>query len=436
MDLSHKIEIFPNNQQKTHLRKAFGCTRLAWNWGLEEWMRQYKAGEKPTGNKLALKFNRIKKDQFPFVLEVSSYAVKRPFKDLDNSFSSFFKGVSSHPKFKKKKENIGSYYLGGNVIRFSDRNENSESFKSVIHNKSLKHQYLWISRLGWVKMAQRLRFSGKVKYVVISTKQGRFFASFCCEVSIEEYASLHKPYDETRFESIGIDLGIKHTLVTSCGVAIEGPHPDVTRGNRLARKQRKLSKRNHVRSKHERIQQSNSNNYRKLGRSVAKEYGKRANIRHDFVNKLTTVLVRHFKHIGIERLDINKMMKNKRIANFVFDSSFYEIRRQIEYKSKLYKTKVVKAETYFPSSKTCSCCGNVKRTLTWNDRIYRCDCCGIVIDRDLNASLNLRNLCRIGKIGRGSSEFTPEDLAALQSFFDRNEIATSKVETGNQHGLF
>lgn len=121
--ISHKIEIKPNNKQKTYFRKAFGCSRLAYNWGLSEWQRRYKAGEKVSTYDLKKSFNAIKKEQFPFVTKVTKYAVQQPFINLGKAFNKFFsdlkKGVVSYPQFKKKRDNLGNFYIGGDQIALS-----------------------------------------------------------------------------------------------------------------------------------------------------------------------------------------------------------------------------------------------------------------------------------------------------------------------------
>ena len=429
--ISHRIELKPNNKQKTYFRKAFGCSRLAWNWGLAEWQRQYKEGGKPNSYDLAKRFNAVKREQFPFVFDVTKYAVSHSFFELKNAYDRFFKGISGYPRFKRKKEGEGSFYFSC-PVNVSYANQNSKNFQKISHNIKGKHQYLFVPKLGWVRMTVCLRFNGKINSVTISSEHGRFYASFSCMISEEEYIRTHNHRSSKKRGSVGIDLGVKNALTLSCGICVDNPKPLAKNQKKITRLQRQLSKRIHAKTKQERLDGvAQSHNYRKLRVKLACVYNRTANIRRDFIQKVTTILCSQFSAIGIETLNVQGMMRNHNLAKSIGDVGFYEIRRQIEYKAANNGISVVKADRFFPSSKKCSCCGNVKETLKLSERVFRCDCCGVVLDRDYNAALNLRNLCKSDKkIGRGSPELTPLDLTALLCLFRLNGIATSKVETG------
>ena len=439
--ISHKIELVPNNKQKTYFRKAFGCARLAYNWGLAEWQRRYKEGEKVDAYGLKKAFNAIKKEEYPFVIEVTKYATQQPFINLGKAFKKFFddlkRGIVSYPQFKKKKDNEGSFYIGGDQVSLSDINRNSKTFKKIPYNEKLKHQYLKVPNLGWVKMTERLRFIGKVNGVVISQQGNKYFASFSIQIAEEEYKRTHpKACSDKANRKAGIDLGIKSALILSDGVAVENPKPLKKNLRIIKRISRQLDKRTHARTKQERLEgKKKSNNYRKLSVKLSNAQRKVANIRRDFIQKATTILTTHYAHIALEDLNVKGMTRNHRLAQSVSDVSFGELCRQIEYKSQLNGVKVSKAGRFYPSSKTCSICGNIKQDLGLSDRTYHCDKCGAVIDRDYNASLNLLSLIIRKQIGADYPESTPGDLTALLSCFARNGIATSKVETGRQRKL-
>ncbi|SQB98777.1 IS607 transposase orfB [Helicobacter fennelliae] len=174
-----------------------------------------------------------------------------------------------------------------------------------------------------------------------------------------------------------------------------------------------------------------SHNYLKQSVKLNKLHTRIANVRNDFLHKLTSSLVKHYAYFGLENLNIKGLMKNHRLAKAISDVSFYEFKRQFQYKSDYHKREIIEADTFYPSSKTCSKCGSIKETLTLKERIYECENCGLKIDRDYNASLNLYNLIP-QKIGQVLSEFTPADLTALQYDLATNNIANSKVETGIQ----
>ena len=434
--IAHRIELKPNNKQKTYFRKAFGCARLAWNWGLAEWQRQYKEGGKPSAYALKKQFNAAKKEQYPFVYEVTKYASQQPFMDLQDAFSRFFKKQSKHPQFKRKKDGQGSFYIGGDQVKLSSVNTNSKVFKKMAHNEKCNHQYIKVPNLGCVKMTERVRFNGKINGVTISQSGGKFYVSFSMMISEEEYQRTHPKTNQPKEGAVGIDLGVKAALILSDGIAINNPKPIYKAQRRITRLQRQLSRRVHARTKQERLLGvTKSNNYHKLVQKVSRAQHKVAEARHDFINKVTTILTTRYAEIAMESLNARGMMKNHRLAKSIADVSFHEIRRQIEYKAAYNGVKVTKADQWYASSKTCSQCGNVVQRLALSQRTYRCECCGAVIDRDLNAALNLRSLISHISVGTDYPELTPADLTALLSVFSKNRVATSKVETGKQRKL-
>ena len=436
LSISHKIELVPNNKQKTYFRKAFGCARLAYNWGLAEWQRRYKEGEKCSFFVLNNVFNAIKGEQYPFVYEVTKYACQQSLRNVATAYKNFFENLKNgkvcYPQFKRKKDNQGSFYFA--EVKLSDTNTNSKVFKKMAHNERLKRQYLKVPNLGCVKMTQRIRFNGKINGVVISQEGDKYFASFSMQISEDEYKRTHPHVAcNKKKKSIGVDVGIKSALVLSDGISVDSPKPLKNNLRKIKRLSRQLDKRTHARTKQERLSGvKKSNNYRKLSVKLANAQRRVANIRRDFTQKVTTILTTHYGQIAVEDLNVKGMVKNHRLAQSISDVSFGELLRQIEYKSAYNGVTVKKADRFYPSSKTCSVCGNVKHDLKLKDRTYRCDKCGSVIDRDYNASLNLLSLLLNTKIGSSSPEFTPADLTALLSRFERNRIVTSKVETGRQ----
>ena len=381
------------------------------------------------------------KEEFPFVVEVTKYATQQPFINLGKAFKKFFedlkKGIVSYPQFKRKKDNEGSFYIGGDQVSLSDTNRNSKNFRKIPHNEKQKHQYLKVPNLGWVKMTERLRFIGKINGVVISQQGNKYFASFSVQAVEDEYKRTHPNADTDKgVRMAGIDLGIKSALILSDGIAVENPKPLKKNLRKIKKISRQLDKRVHARNKQERLEgKKKSNSYRKLSVRLSNAQRKVANIRRDFTQKVTTILTTHYAHIALEDLNVKGMVRNHRLAQSVSDVAFGELCRQIEYKSLLNGVKVLKADRFYPSSKTCSVCGHIKQDLRLSDRIYHCAKCGAIIDRDYNASLNLLSLIIKKQIGADYPESTPEDLTALLSRFVRNGIATSKVETGRQHKL-
>lgn len=421
ISISHKIELKPNNKAKTHFKKAFGCSRLAYNWGLAKWQEYYKAGIKKSHLELKKEFNSIKKDKFPFVYEVSKYATQQPFVNLNLAFSKFFKdlkqGKISYPKFKKKRENFGSYYIGGDQVIIKD------------------NKYLKVPNLGNVKLRERLRFDGKINSVTISQKANKFYASFSVQISQDEYNRTHKTTTKNN-QSVGIDLGIKEFISLSKGLQIKAPKPLNKLNRLLVKRARQLSKKQHAKTKQEVLQGiKKSSNYIKASMKLNKLHSKISNIRADFLHKLSSSIVRNFDYIGLESLNTQGMMKNNKLAKSLSDVSFYEFNRQLEYKANYQEKEIHRVDRFYPSSKTCCICGNIKQDLKLSNRVYKCDSCGNIIDRDINASINLNKFVN-NKVGLVQSEFTPMDLTALLNDLVINQIATSKVEVGIQQKFY
>lgn len=411
ISISHKIELKPNNKAITHFKKAFGCSRLAYNWGLARWQEYYKQGKKVNYLDLKKEFNLIKKDKFPFVYEVSKYATQQPFLNLNLAFKKLFKdlrqGKLSYSKFKKKKDNFGSYYIGGDQIIIKDE------------------KYLKVPNFGLVKMREKLRFKGKINNVVISQKANKFYASFSMEITQDEYNKTHKIKPNNN-EIVGIDLGIKEFISLSNGLQVKAPKPLNKLNRLLIKRSRQLSKKQHAKNKrYQGIKKSK--NYLKASTGLNKLHSKISNIRSDFLHKLSSIIVSNFNYIGLESLNTKGIMKNHKLAKSLADVSFYEFNRQLEYKANYQNKEIYRVGKFYPSSKTCCICGNIKQDLKLSDRIYKCEICKNIIDRDINASINLHKFVN-KNVGLVWSEFTLMDLTALLDDLRVNQIAASKVE--------
>ena len=349
--------------------------------------------------------------------EVSKYATQQPFIHLNRAFQKFFgdleQGKVSYPKFKKKKANSGSYYIGGDQVIVKDG------------------KYLKVPNLGLVKMREKLRFEGKINSVTISQRGDKFFASFNMQISKEEYTKTH-PQAKNNQLGLGIDLGLKSFLGLSNGLEVKAPKPLDRLERLLIRRSRQLSKKQHARTKREVLQGvKRSKNYQKASIKLNKTHRRIANIRGDFLHKTTSCLVKNVQYFSIEDLNVQGMMRNHRLAKSLADVSFYEFKRQLEYKAEYNGREIHQVDRFYPSSKLCYHCGALKENLTLSDRVYSCDKCGTRLDRDYNASLNL--LSQLKKhIGGVHPEFTPADLTALQEDLAINHLVTSKYETGIQ----
>ena len=391
---SHKIELKPNDKQKTYFRKACGIFRFVWNWALATWDLQYKdyliAKQKDPNttlkppNALSLKKlfnNTIKKDpKFGWLYEVTKYASQQPFLNLQKAFDRFFKKASKRPKFKSKSRGKDSFYIGGDQIKVEGRK-------------------IWIPLLGWVRMRESLRFEGKINSVTISRHADRWYASIQVEVestnSIKSNKSILK-HSESQ-ASVGVDLGINTAVQLSNGISIKSPKPLGEYLRRMARYQRKLSKKT-----------KGSRNRARLQMKISRIHKKIADVREDFLHKTTSYLASNYSAIGIEDLNVKGMVRNRKLSRAISDVGFGEFRRQLEYKSKMHGIDLKVFDRFYPSSKRCHCCANIKSDLSLSDRMYLCDVCGTKIDRDLNASINLEPVPRVHR------EFTPVEITALE----------------------
>jgi putative transposase len=296
-----------------------------------------------------LKKGEIKKKQAAYIKQCARRGVEIKKDKLYNL---------GKPKFKKKGTNE-SFYLEGKII--IDKNK------------------IKIPKFGWVKMSESYDESFEVKNVVISRKANHWFISFKKDVAILKIKDIDKK------PSIGVDLGVKSLAVLSDGLVFDAAKAFGRNKRKLKIAQRKLSKKYVEKNK---IQ---SNNYYKTKQEVAKIHYRISCIRQDAIHKLTTYLAKNHGQIIIEDLNVSGMMKNKRLAGAIQDGGFFEFRRQLEYKTKWYGSKLIVIDRFFPSSKMCSCCGNIKQDLKLKDRVYICEKCGMKKDRDVNAAININN---------------------------------------------
>lgn len=362
MLIAHRIALDPTNKQRAYFVRASGVARFAWNWALAEWQRQYAARSEdsslpqPSEAGLRRQLNGLKREAFPWMFEVTKCAAQEAIIDLGGAFRSLFEKRGRYPRFKKK----------GVRDSFCAANEMG-TFRT--DGKRIK-----LPVVGWVRMREAVRFTGKLKRVTVSREADRWFVSVMVET--DDIKPLEQPC-----AVVGVDLGIKTLAVLSDGSEIAGPKAHKSLLKRLKRTSRSLSRK-----------RKGSANRRKAKAKLARLHARISHIRKDATHKLTTMLTRTYRRIGIEGLNVRGMARNRRLARSIMDGGFFELRRQLEYKAKFYGATVVVADRWFPSSKTCSCCGSVKSGLALSQRWFTCDACGFETDRDLNAALNLKNL--------------------------------------------
>jgi len=362
-----KTELDLNNKQKTACVRHAGAARFAYNWGLERKKAAYASGEKtPSAIDLHRELNALKKMELVWMYEVSKCAPQEALRDLDQAFAHFFRRVKEKksgkhvkvgfPRFKSKKNGLGSFRLTG-VIHVFDK-------------------AIQLPRLGLLRLKERgyLPVSGvHILSATVSEKAGRWFVSLQVEMEIPDPVVEKKP-------GAGVDLGIHRMAQVSDGMYFENPRALKRALKKIKRLQRVVSRR-----------QKGSANRQKAVRQLAKAYFWVANIRKEALHQATTLLTKTKSAIVLEDLNVSGMLKNHHLAQAIADVGMYEFRRQLQYKGAWYGCEVFLADRFFPSTKRCSQCGNEKE-LSLAERVYSCEVCGQVIDRDLNAAINLEQL--------------------------------------------
>ena len=347
--VSFKTELKLNNKQKTLLAKHAGVARHAYNWGLATCFKALENNEKlPTAIDLHKKLVAEVKPIYSWYYEVSKCAPQQALRNLSTAFKNWW--IHKHtkcPRFKKKGHH-DSFYLEGGLKVSGNR--------------------LKLPRIGWVNVHENLP-AITPKNVTISRHADRWFISFKYELDIANTPKIR--------ERIGVDIGINSLATCSDGTVIKNRKAYRKHKKKLARLQRNLARK-----------QKGSKNRQKAQVKLARQHKKVVQIRKDTIHKLTSWLAKNHSEIVIENLNVSGMLKNHRLASAVADCGFYEFRRQLEYKTEWYGSKLVMADRFYPSSQLCSNCQN-KQKMPLSKRVYECKNCGLKIDRDLNASINL-----------------------------------------------
>lgn len=362
MLLGHKIRLAPNKVQATYFAKAAGVARFAYNWALLRWQEQYQENladpSQPKPNEAALRrqLNAIKREQYPWMLEVTKSAPQMAIIQLGQAFDNFFAHRTGFPRLRRK----------GTDDRFTIAND-----LFCIENRRIR-----IPKLGWVRMRETLRFTGRIVSATISCVAGNWYAGITVDMPDEPPL----PPAENQ-GAVGVDLGVTTLATLSNGEVFIGPKALLSSRKKLRRLERVLSRK-----------VKGSRNRAKAKLKLAKLHARIANLRRESLHQLTTDLTRSFHTIGIEDLNVKGMLRNHRMASVIADMGFHELRRQLEYKAAWRGGRVVVADCWFPSSKLRSCCGHRLKALALGVRQWRCPGCSTLHDRDVNAAINLEKL--------------------------------------------
>lgn len=373
-----KVKLYPTKEQEVLLWKSAGTARFAYNWAKRFSDTYYRIfGKTISCSAMRKHFTKLRRQKkYVWLNEVSSEIPQQAIKDFDNARTRYFEHISNPPKYKTKKKSKISFFHNNN--------------KFVVENG-----YIQLEKIGKIKMSDENRLpcgrykKDKIKVTNPRIKHnGRYW-----------YLSVGIEYEKTPFVlnpdlSVGIDLGIKELAVVS---NFEKPFCNInkTKSVRKLKKRIKRLKRQSSK-KYEKNRRGKqfikTNNIRKLEQRIKILEQHLTNIRINYTHQVTNMIAKTKpSKIVMEHLNVSGMLKNKHLANAIYEQGFYRFIQYMKYKSEKYGIKFIQADRFYPSSKTCSCCGNIKSDLKLSDRIYYCDNCGLILDRDKNASINLAN---------------------------------------------
>ena len=376
---SLKVMLIPNNIQNTKLFQYAGAARFAYNWALtREQENHEKGGKFLPDTELRKEFTRLRNsDEYAWLQNISNNVTKQAIKDACNAYKNFFKGLQQYPRYKTKKRSMPKFYQDNIKLKFTDTHVKLEGFSSS--RKANKQ------KLNWVRLAEPGRIPADARYM--NPRISFDGLNWWISVGIECPDSR----EELSEQGIGIDLGVKDLAVCSDNHTYKNINKSQTI-KKLEKRKRRLQR--SVSRKYE--QNKKKGKYCKTKNVIKKEKlllkvnHRLTNIRKNYLHQTTSEIVdRKPRFICIEDLNVSGMMKNRHLAKAVQSQGFYEFHRQLEYKCKNAGIQLIVADRFYPSSKLCSCCGAVKKDLKLSDRVYRCSC-GNVMDRDLQAAINLK----------------------------------------------
>ena len=345
---TYKYRLNPTEEQKVLIEKHLGCCRFVWNTYLWERKKAYEEDWKTlTYYDNAKALTQLKKcEDYSWLKEVNSQSLQATLKDLNLAYDRFFKKISKFPRFKSKK--------------------NPKKWFHIPQNVQLKWNKLFIRKfMEWIKVILHRPLTWTIRNATITKDNTWYYVSITCE-SVKETLP-------RRTNLIGIDLWLSHFCITSNWDKFENP-------KFLKRVEDKLVKVQRYYSRHK---------WKRSLRKLQRLHSKVANQRKDFLHKLSTKLIHENQVICLEDLNVKGMMKNHKLAKAIWEVGWGKFIIFLTYKAEWYWRKVVVIDRYFPSSKTCNCCGNIKETLSLNERVWKCDSCWETLDRDINAAKNI-----------------------------------------------
>jgi putative transposase len=418
MKTAHKIRMNPTPEQVEYLKRACGSRRFIYNWGREQWEKQYLAYKQeqetlseeqrvltpPNAFALKKQFNEIREQEYPWTYQVTKCVVEGAFDDLKSAYDNFFAGRADYPRYKKKGKSRESFYLSNDKFTVGSQWIAIPGLgRFILDQRHTTRDRGKLKRtLGTVNLAEKLRFVEAGKATAPTSKRNKRKQVLCesvkmlgatvsCEadhwyVSIQVEIKQQRP--PTPSLVVGVDVGLKQAAVVSDGRRLENQRPLALHLRKLGKLQRQLSKKQKTKDPQTK-RTAFSKNYEKQRLKVARQHQQIANIRRDVQHKFTTELARTCGVIGLEDLHILGMMANRKLARAVADAAMGQLLQFLKTKVANVGGELFIASRWFPSTKRCSCCGQVKKRMPLKHRTYQCLVCGLVIDRDLNAAVNL-----------------------------------------------
>ena len=388
---SIKVRLYLNKEQSRKVNSLLGSSRFVYNQCLNYRINRYESDELNTSmSDMSHYFHKELRNNYQWLKEQNTKVIKQSLINLDQAYKNFFKLKKGYPNFKSKHDE--------QKVRFPKEAISKDTFKNNKLNltkqiKGLKFQCSDRDRKYLMKNKELIK-----SLTITKTKTNKYFASILID------GDLIKPPKPPINQSIGIDLGIKTLVTFSNGETIDNPKWIRSNESKLKRLQRQLSRK---------VKGSNNRNKARL--KFARLHERIRNQKQDFIHKISSKIINENQVIIMEDLNVSGMMKNHKLAKSIQELSLYELRRQLEYKAKWYGRDLFFVDRFFPSSKICSCCGWKNKDLKLSDREFKCQDCGSVLDRDLNASLNIEKEGLKKIIGQRLSEFTLGDLPLMES---------------------
>jgi putative transposase len=403
---AYKTELDPNNCQRTLLKKHAGAARWVYNWGLARKIESYKVtGKSISTADLDKELNHVKKDELPWLREMPAVVLQRALRHLDAAYCYFFSNVKAgkkpgFPKFKSKKRGTGSFGVCGVLPRY------------------ITATHIQLPKIGKIRLKEHgyLPVNNPKVHILGATakeRAGHWFVILKVEEEIADPVSLK--------EATGVDLGISSLATLHDGTKFENPKTLTKAQRKLKRMQRSVTRK-----------QKGSQNRCKAIFKLAHAHKRIADVRSNTLHHVSAAITKRFGVVGLEDLNVEGMRKNHSLAQAVNDAGLSELRRQIEYKLAWKGGRTVKVDRFYPSTKRCSRCGVVKESMLLSERIFKCESCGLVLDRDTNAAENLRQVAvscaeTLNACGDGRLQEVRKDLQCLSGKQEPN--ADSQVQS-------